>query len=155
MSAAEAVARAVSAAEAVARAGYRALVPVRWSDMDAYGHINNARMVTLLEEARVIWLFQPGSSTQEMASGSVVADLHVRYRTQLTHLDGPLEVLMWISRLRAADAVVQYEVRPAADPGAPPSVTASTQMVPFNMAAQRPRRFSPAERQALQVHVRA
>ena len=151
MSAAEGGARAVSAAEG----GYRAVVPVRWSDMDAYGHINNARMVTLLEEARVIWLFQPGSSTQEMASGSVVADLHVRYRTQLTHLDGPLEVLMWISRLRAADAVVQYEVRPAADPGAPPSVTASTQMVPFDMVAQRPRRFSPAERQALQVHVRA
>jgi acyl-CoA thioester hydrolase len=135
-------------------AGYRALVPVRWSDMDAYGHVNNARVVTLLEEARVIWLFQPGSPTEEMAKGSVVADLHVRYRSQLTHLDGPLEVLMWISRLRAADAVVQYEVRPAADAAAAPSVTASTQMVPFDMVAQRPRRFSAQERESLQVHVR-
>ena len=152
MSAAGVEGRAVSPPDAVPR--FRALVPVRWSDMDAYGHVNNARVVTLLEEARVIWLFQPGSPTEEMAKGSVVADLHVRYRSQLTHLDGPLEVIMWISRLRAADAVVQYEVRPAAAPHAAPSVTASTQMVPFDMVAQRPRRFTPAERESLQGHVR-
>src|SRR5699024_3847970 len=28
-------------------------IPVRWSDLDAYGHVNNARMLTLLEEARI------------------------------------------------------------------------------------------------------
>ena len=26
---------------------------VRWSDLDAYGHVNNARFLTLYEEARV------------------------------------------------------------------------------------------------------
>ena len=26
---------------------------LRWSDMDAYGHVNNARFLTLYEEARV------------------------------------------------------------------------------------------------------
>jgi acyl-CoA thioester hydrolase len=28
-------------------------VPVRWTDLDAYGHVNNAAMVRLLEEARI------------------------------------------------------------------------------------------------------
>ena len=131
------------------RPAYRALVPLRWSDMDSYGHVNNARMVTVLEEARVDWLFAPGSPTAEMAKGSVVADLHVRYRRQLVHADGPLEVLMWLSRLRAADAVVQYEVRALADAALTPAVTASTQMVPYDLTAQRPRRFTADERAAL------
>ena len=26
--------------------------PLRWSDMDAYGHLNNSRFLTLYEEAR-------------------------------------------------------------------------------------------------------
>ena len=32
-------------------------VAVRWSDMDAYGHVNNARFLTLYEEARVAMFF--------------------------------------------------------------------------------------------------
>lgn len=135
--------------------GHHALVPVRWSDMDAFGHVNHARTVTLLEEARVEWLFAPGSPTEHMAAGSVVADLHVTYRAQLVHTDSPLDVLLWISRLRAADAVVRYEVRPAAAaPDSAPAITASTQMVPFDMVAQRPRRFTPQERAALERWVR-
>lgn len=31
-------------------------VPVRWSDIDMYQHINHATMVTILEEARVPFL---------------------------------------------------------------------------------------------------
>ncbi|AZG46750.1 acyl-CoA thioesterase [Gordonia insulae] len=46
---------------------YVAHVPVRWSDMDAFGHINHARMVTLMEEARVAWLLSTGAGSE--ASG--------------------------------------------------------------------------------------
>lgn len=138
----------------VGGAGVVVQVGVRWSDMDAYGHLNHARTVTILEEARVQWLFEPGSPTADMAAGSVVADLHVHYRSQLTHTDGPLSVLMWISRMRAADAVISYEVRPAARPEAAPAVTASTQLVPFDLVAQRPRRFTDGERVALLGWVR-
>ena len=30
---------------------------LRWSDLDAYGHVNNARFLTLYEEARVALMF--------------------------------------------------------------------------------------------------
>ena len=33
---------------------YRVEVPLRWSDMDAYGHVNNVQYLRLLEDARVI-----------------------------------------------------------------------------------------------------
>ena len=32
----------------------RVLTPLRWSDMDAYGHVNNVQFLRLLEDARVI-----------------------------------------------------------------------------------------------------
>lgn len=31
-------------------------VDIRWSDMDAFGHVNNARFHTFIEEARLRWL---------------------------------------------------------------------------------------------------
>ena len=31
---------------------YSADVPLRWSDMDAYGHVNNVQFLRLLEDAR-------------------------------------------------------------------------------------------------------
>lgn len=129
---------------------FRTEVVVRWSDMDAYGHVNHARTVTLLEEARVDMLFAPGSPTATLATGAVVADVHVRYHRQLSHADSPLEVRVWISRLRGADATFSYEVRPAASPGAVPAVTATTQVVAFDLTHQRPRRLTPAERAAFE-----
>ena len=83
--------------------GVRTNVVVRWSDMDAYGHVNHSRTVTLLEEARVETVFKPGTLTGSLGAGAVVAALQVNYCRQLVHDDSPLQVLMWVSRLRAAD----------------------------------------------------
>ena len=38
-------------------------VRVRYSDLDAQGHVNNARVITLLEEARVDWLYADAPGT--------------------------------------------------------------------------------------------
>lgn len=34
---------------------------IRWSDMDAFGHVNNARYFTYFEQARVDWLRKIGA----------------------------------------------------------------------------------------------
>ncbi|TSE00168.1 acyl-CoA thioesterase [Skermania sp. ID1734] len=115
--------------------------------MDVFQHINHARMVTLLEEARIPWLFYDDRPTVTLRSGCVIADLHVRYRAQLTHTDTPLDILMWIEKLRAVDFTIGYEVRPAsAAVTDPPAVIASTQIAVFDIEAQRLRRLSAAER---------
>ncbi len=93
--------------------GFHAEVVVRWSDMDAFQHINHARMVTLLEEARIPWLFEDSRPTVTLRDGgAVIADLHVRYRGQLRHDDSPLDVFMWVEKVRAVDFTIAYEVRP-------------------------------------------
>ncbi|MDL9938537.1 thioesterase family protein [Gordonia sp. ABSL1-1] len=144
--------------------GYLVQVPVRWSDMDVFGHINHARMVTLLEEARIPWLFYDGRPTADMRHGCVVADLHVKYAAQLRHDEGPLQVAMFVSELRAVDFVVGYEVRPGksasagADAGSPaigkPAVVASTRLVAFDVDKQALRRLTPDEKDYLKQFLR-
>jgi acyl-CoA thioester hydrolase len=125
-------------------------VEVRWSDMDVFQHINHARMVTLLEEARIPWLFEDGRPTATLGRGCVLTDLHVRYKSQLRHEDTPLDVAMWIKQLRAVDFTIGYEVRangvPQDDPAA---VLATTQMAAFDIDTQRLRRLTSDERDYL------
>lgn len=49
--------------------------PLRWSDMDAYGHVNNVVFLRYLEEARIDFLFRqpPGEGGSTFSEGSVVA----------------------------------------------------------------------------------
>ena len=44
-------------------------VQLRWSDMDAYAHVNNVEMLRLLEEARVA--LSPGSAFGPSGEGYV------------------------------------------------------------------------------------
>ncbi len=51
---------------------------LRWSDEDALGHVNNARIVTLMEEARLRWTLPRGKSGR-FPHGTVVASLRLDY----------------------------------------------------------------------------
>lgn len=81
--------------------GFVALIPVRWSDIDVYQHVNHATMV-ILEEARVPFLREPfGADITTI--GLLIADVRVSYKGQLSLADSPLQVTMWVKRLRAVD----------------------------------------------------
>ena len=138
------------ARDAVLPRRFHTKVEVRWSDMDVFQHINHARMVTLLEEARIPWLFEDDRPTKSLRTGCVLADLHVQYKGQLRHEDTPLDVAMWIERLRAVDFTIGYEVRAAgAAPDSPAAVLATTQMAAFDIDSQRLRRLTAGERDYL------
>ena len=122
-------------------------VAVRWSDMDVYGHVNNACVVTLLEEARTELLFAEGArrGAQTLAGGVVVVELLVRYRQPLVYSANPVRVQLWVSELRAASFMLDYAVA-GTDGNA---VVARTQLAPYDTAEHRPRRLMPAEHEFL------
>ena len=122
-------------------------VAVRWSDMDVYGHVNNARVVTLLEEARTELLFGEGArrGAHTLAAGVVVVELSVRYRQPLVYSASPVRVRLWVSELLAASFALDYVVAGSVGD----AVTARTQLAAYDTAAQRPRRLTPAEREFL------
>ncbi|BBC95950.1 acyl-CoA thioesterase [Streptomyces griseofuscus] len=120
--------------------------PLRWSDMDAYGHVNNAVFVRYLEEARINFLFRPDKEFQQ---GSVVARHEIDYKRQLVHRHHPVDIELWITEIRAASFTIAYEVKDADVV----YVRASTVVVPFDFEAQRPRRITSEEREFLQEYL--
>ena len=134
--------------------GFVAPVPVRWSDIDMYQHINHGIMVTILEEARVPFLQEPFAA--DIATvGLLIADVRVTYKDQLRLIDSPLQVTMWTKQLRAVDFTLGYEVRSvSADPGSRPAVIAETQLAAVHIEEQRLVRLSPRHREYLQRWIR-
>ena len=122
---------------------YETSVRVRWSDLDAFGHVNNARALTLLEEARVDWLFVAAAEqgVKRLTDGIVVARLNVAYLRSIV-FGARVTVSMWVSALAAASFTVDYEV--CAD--GQRVIEASTVLVPVDPATFRPRRLAADER---------
>lgn len=55
-------------------------VPVRWGDMDALGHVNNATYFTYAEQARIEWLGDVFGGTWPEDGGPILASIHAEYR---------------------------------------------------------------------------
>lgn len=119
-----------------------------------YQHINHATMVTILEEARVPFL-SPAFGADITTTGLLIAEARIAYKGQLRLLDSPLQVTIWVQRLRAVDFTLAYEVRAVhAAPDTKPAVVADTQLAAFDINDQRLVRLSPQHRQYLQQWTR-
>ncbi|MFB7456460.1 acyl-CoA thioesterase [Streptomyces sp. NPDC088337] len=122
--------------------------PLRWADMDAYGHVNNVVFLRYLEEARIDFLFRPD---KEFKQGSVVARHEIDYKRQLVHRHAPVDIELWVTEIKAASFTLTYEVKD----GDQIYVRASTVIVPFDFEAQRPRRITAEEREFLEEYTDA
>ncbi|KAF4408940.1 acyl-CoA thioesterase [Streptomyces lycii] len=121
--------------------------PLRWSDMDAFGHVNNVVFLRYLEEARIDFMFRlaPGDGSTSFTGGSVVARHEIDYIRPLVHRHEPVTVETWVTKLGAASMTVAYEIKDEEQV----YVRASTVVVPYNLAEGRPRRISAEERDFL------
>ena len=142
--------------------------PLRWSDLDAYGHVNNARMLSLLEEAR-IQAFWVSDDTSEHAVGAstavldaspgsntitLIARQEVEYLAPIPYQRQPLDIELWIGYMGGASLDVCYEVFSPA--GVEPRVLytrAVTTIVLVDAATERPRRIDDRERAAWEPYL--
>ena len=87
----------------------RVPLSVRWRDMDAMGHVNNAKYISYLEEARVRWMLGvPGVSMPD-AIAPVVAATNVNYRLPITW---PNDVLieLFVDRLGNSSVTIGHRI---------------------------------------------
>lgn len=79
---------------------HTAEIQVRWSDMDALGHVNNATYLTYLEQARIQYFNHVrqswGSKPDEV--GLIMARVEIDYKTPL-FADRPAQVHTRVVRL--------------------------------------------------------
>ena len=129
-------------------ARFTAHVAMRWSDMDAYGHVNNVQFLTYVEEARVeMFKSVPLSGVDQVAAGILVAASDIKYRRPLLHRHAPVPIDVWVTKIGAAYFSLGYEVH---DAGGVLYATASSTMVPYDFVNERPRRLSADEKTWLQ-----
>ena len=52
---------------------------VRWGDMDALGHVNNAEYLRYFEQSRITWLEGHGYAVAGVGTGPILAKVSVTY----------------------------------------------------------------------------
>jgi acyl-CoA thioester hydrolase len=117
-------------------------VHMRWSDMDAYRHVNNTAYLAYLEQGRVAMFFY---RNEGFSSGTVITRHEIDYLRPIVFHPDPLRLELWIDAIRAASFVVHYEVID----GGRVAARASTTCVTMDFDLNRPRRLTDEEREIL------
>ncbi len=59
------------------------VIPIRWGDMDAMGHVNNTVYFRYLETARLEWLYRIGGPPDPTGTGPVIVNAFCNFLRQL------------------------------------------------------------------------
>ena len=64
---------------------YEMVMPIRWGDMDAMGHVNNTLYFRYLEIIRIEWLHGVGGAPNPDGEGPVIANAFCNFIKQLEY----------------------------------------------------------------------
>jgi acyl-CoA thioester hydrolase len=88
------------------------IVPIRWGDMDAFGHVNNTVYFRYMEQARLDWLLTlertPGARPAP-DTGPVIVNASCTFHEPLVY-PGACEVRMYLGGLGRSSLGTFYEI---------------------------------------------
>ncbi len=120
--------------------------PMRWGDMDAQGHVNNAAYVDYLQEARVAFLLSASPVLHNLLdSGVFVVNHQLEYLKPIAFSEQPLTINLWLDAIGGSRFTIGYDVYNGNDLAA----RARTGVVPFDLARNILRRLTAEERDLL------
>lgn len=135
-------------------------IPMRWGDMDAYGHINNVEIVRILEEARVHAFGQPAGTGlpgedvaipvfADLAEGVqvLVVEHRIKYLAALNYRNVPARVELWVSSLKGASITLCYSIHDPVE--GTRCVIAETVLAFFDEPAGKLLRVAPLHKERL------
>lgn len=126
---------------------------VRWDDIDAFGHVNNAKYLTYIQEARFQWSFYEQKANGQSSSlvEMVVARNEIDYLVPI--YDGGLfyDVNLWVESIGNSSFVLGYEVV-----GADGTVHAKVKsvQVAVSMETKKSRPITDVEKEFLAKYMR-
>lgn len=127
--------------------------PLRWADMDAFGHVNNVMFLRLIEEARVAVFTQPVDNDKGtlLDTGVLVVRNEIDYMVPMPYRPEPIIIEMWCTQIGGASFDLQYRFLdgPERDPVVE-YAQAETSLVLFDLQTQRPRRLRDSERAVME-----
>jgi acyl-CoA thioester hydrolase len=113
---------------------------VRWGDLDAFGHVNNATYLIYAQEARFAW-----SKMLEM----VVARAEVDFIAPIYTGDIYIDVEIWVNKIGTSSFGVTYEMKN----GDELLAVVKTVQVTVSMDTKKSRPINDAEREFLNKYL--
>ena len=113
---------------------------VRWGDLDAFGHVNNATYLIYAQEARYAW-----SKMIEM----VVARAEVDFIAPIYTGDFYLDIEIWVNKIGTSSFGVTYEMKNGDELVA----VVNTVQVTVSMDTKKSRPLNDAERELLNKYL--
>lgn len=84
--------------------------PMRWGDMDAYGHVNNTIYFRYMEQARVEWLESLAHRVMPLGESPVIINASCTFLKPMTY-PGVIEVRLYAGRPGRSSIPTWYEMR--------------------------------------------
>ena len=120
---------------------------VRWNDLDAFGHINNANYLTFIQEVRAdfTWYSRIAKGLKPMFSDMVVARAEIDYLEPINAGGFEIDIAVWVSKIGNSSFTLEYELTSKAGVHA----RTRTVQVAVDMATKRSRAINDEERTLL------
>lgn len=75
---------------------FEMIVPIRWGDMDAMGHVNNTTYFRYMETIRIDWLRAIGGMPNPLGEGPVIVNAFCNFYRQIEY-PGDVRLVMFTS----------------------------------------------------------
>ncbi|MGE5491115.1 MAG: acyl-CoA thioesterase [Actinomycetota bacterium] len=89
---------------------HKTLIPIRWGDMDAYGHVNNTIYFRFMEQARVEWIEALGVVVRPEGDAPVIINASCTFLVPMNY-PGTVEVRTYIGPLGRSSIPTYVEMR--------------------------------------------
>jgi acyl-CoA thioester hydrolase len=94
-------------------------MPIRWGDMDAFGHVNNTVYFRYMEQVRISWFEVLGiAGGNGEGEGPVIVNASMEFLRQL-HYPGDVIGRMSVAKPGRSSFETRFELYRADDPGTP------------------------------------
>jgi len=132
---------------------YTTKLHVRWDDLDAFGHVNNASYLTYAQEARsnFTWYSRKAAGLEPLLANMVVARAEVDFIEPIYDGGFELDVAIWVSKIGNSSFELAYEFTSAQGLHA----RALTVQVAVSMETKKSRPLEQNERDFLTGHYEA
>jgi acyl-CoA thioester hydrolase len=127
---------------------------VRWDDIDALGHVNNAKYLTYIQEARFQWSYYQFASQNDkpFLLDMVVAKAEVDFLAPIYEGGKFYDVNLWVESIGNSSFVMGYEV---VGDNAFVHAKVKTVQVVISMETKKSRPLTDFEREFLNRYLKA
>lgn len=127
---------------------------VRWDDIDAFGHVNNAKYLTYIQEARFQWSWYQYAAKNEKPTlvEMVVAKAEVDFLVPIYEGGRFCDVTLWVEQIGNSSFTLGYEV--IGDNGVVHAKVKTVQ-VAVSMETKKSRPLTDPEREFLKQYLKA